>query len=46
MAKIKTHQDLLQTPFDILKPDVTTSTELLSQPLTKKTRKPTGEDIN
>ena len=36
MAKVKTHQILLQTPFDILKPDITTTlTDSLSQPLEK-----------
>jgi len=32
---MKTHQVLLQTPFDILKPDITTWTDSLTQPLKK-----------
>ena len=32
MVKIKTHQVLLQTPLDILKSDIATWTDSLSQP--------------
>ena len=42
MAKIKTHQVLLQTPFNILKPDITAWTHSLTEPLKK--RIPTGEE--
>ena len=31
MVKIETHQLLLQTPFDILKPDITTWTHSLTE---------------